>query len=149
MTPQATTLSSALDDESLLSIGRTALHRNEQGGSGSGSGGPAELVAAAREYFATVAPEELKLGAIPALLADYRRLARVGWVQALSDLGPEALCSTDLGLPGRFLHFTANDVRLRDVADVLEDYRVLLAAAKASPLGEAVPELDQQPNSTG
>lgn len=57
--------------------------------------------------------------------------------------GLEALGDPALQMPGRFLHLTAEDMRLRDVPDVLADYALLyashasLADAAAGPSGGA------------
>jgi hypothetical protein len=122
---------SALRDESLLRLGRLAL--------GAARGSPeepsgTELVRGARRRLAATSAEDLRLGDVPVLLADYRRLARMGWAAAMAAggaqaLGPEA---EDVLFPGRFYHFAAPEVRLKEVAAVLEDYRLLLAAQAAA-----------------
>lgn len=111
---------SAIEDIDLIAQGRAALGVDTTSDN---------LVRAARDYFSVVDPSELKLGALPALMRDYRRLARAGWAAALSTLGPEALMQDDVLMLGRYMHWSADDVRMRDVGPILEDYKGLLAAA--------------------
>ena len=66
-------------DEALLHLGERAL-----AAAGSAAAPDArQLVAAARGFLATCSAEELRLGDLPALMADYRRLARLGWAVVL------------------------------------------------------------------
>lgn len=109
----------AVDDEGLISLGRSLLGVDTT---------REELVLAAREYLSSVLPSELKLGSLPILMTDYRRIARAGWAVAVATLGPDALFHTDTLLSGRYMHWTAEDIRMKDVASILEDYRKLLAA---------------------
>lgn len=117
-------IGSAVDDEALISLGRSFLGVDTT---------REELVVAAREYLSSVLPSEIKLGSLPILMTDYRRIARSGWAAAVATLGPEALLHTDTLLIGRYMHWTAEDIRMKDVALILEDYRGLLAAANATP----------------
>jgi hypothetical protein len=110
----------AVEDEALLVLGRNALGVDTT---------PTELVLAAREYFSTVSPSNLKLGSLPILMNDYRRIARAGWASAVATLGAEALLHADTLMIGRYMHYAAEDVRMKDVALILNDYRQLLAAA--------------------
>jgi len=150
---------SALEDEGLMEVGRGAVHvgttgstvgstmtnnNNNNNRNAHEEWSPEVLVQAARDYFSTCSPNELKLGSIPALLYDYKRLARVGWAAALSELGPEGLASAELALPGRFLHFSVDDVRLKDVAAILDDYRTLMAAASMPQSGQ-IEQMDNEP----
>lgn len=66
-------------DEGLLQLGERALA--EAGGAAAAAAAPdvRQLVAAARQWLATCSAEQLRLGDLPALMADYRRLARLGW----------------------------------------------------------------------
>lgn len=77
-------------------------------------------------------PQDLRIGELPVLMADYRRLARVGWAMALRERGVEALLAQQqqapAAMPGRFLHLAAEDLRMREVPDVLADYQLLLAS---------------------
>ena len=41
--------------------------------------------------------------------------------------GPEALADPSLQMPGRYMHLSAEDLRLREVPEVLADYQVLYA----------------------
>ncbi|KAG7669580.1 hypothetical protein Ndes2526B_g05921 [Nannochloris sp. 'desiccata'] len=109
----------SVDDEGLISLGRSFLGVDTT---------REELVLAAREYLSSVLPSELKLGSLPILMTDYRRIARAGWAVAVATLGPDALFHTDTLLSGRYMHWTAEDIRMKDVASILEDYRKLLAA---------------------
>lgn len=79
--------------------------------------------------------QELRLGELPVLMADYRRLARVGWAHAVQQAGGlEALLAGEpaagegsggggggssgwdlLQMPGRFLHLRADELRMREV----------------------------------
>ncbi len=78
-------------DEALLQLGERLLAAaGASGGGGGGGGGSAaappdarQLVAAARLFFATCSAEQLRLGDLPVLMADYRRLARLGWAEVL------------------------------------------------------------------
>lgn len=118
----------AVDDEALLALGRSFLGVDTT---------REELVLAAREYFASVLPSELKLGSLPTLLKDYRRVARSGWAAILETLGPEALFRPDAVMfSGRYMHWEAEDIRMKDVQLVLDDYRGLLAAAAARDGGD-------------
>jgi hypothetical protein len=118
-------VSSAVDDEALISLGRSYLGVDTTS---------EELVVAAREYLSSVLPSELKLGSVSILMTDYRRIARSGWAAAVAALGPEALLHTDTMI-GRYMHWTAEDIRMKDVALILEDYRGLLAAASTHKSG--------------
>ena len=69
--------------------------------------------------------QELQIGSLYVLMDDYRRLARVGWAVALQAHGPEALMDPGLRLPGRFMHLSAGELRVKDVGEVLQDYRAL------------------------
>ena len=51
--------------------------------------------------------------------------------------GADALADAGLQMPGRYMHLSAEDMRLRDVPDVLADYQ-LLYASHAS-MADAVP----------
>lgn len=55
--------------------------------------------------------------------------------------GPDALADPGVQMPGRYLHLSAQDMRLRDVPDVLADYQLLYAShaslADAGPAGGA------------
>ena len=42
--------------------------------------------------------------------------------------GADALADAGLQMPGRFMHLSAEDMRLRDVPDVLADYQLLYAS---------------------
>ncbi len=91
--------------------------------------------------------QELRLGDLPILMADYRRLARVGWalavqqqggLDALLQGGVESAGGNDgafgaaggagdpLLMPGRFLHLSAEELRMREVPEILTDYQLLL-----------------------
>lgn len=66
-------------DEALLQLGERALSA-----AGSAAAPDArQLVAAARGFLATCSAEDIRLGDLPALMADYRRLARLGWAVVL------------------------------------------------------------------
>jgi hypothetical protein len=67
------------------------------------------------------------LGDLEALMADYRAMATAGWAAAAREGGAEALLSGSL--PGRFMHFSAGELRMREVRALLEDYKVLAAGA--------------------
>lgn len=70
--------------------------------------------------------QELRLGDVGALVADYRRLARAGFAAALRERPGDA---ADLSrMPGRFMHLRAEDLRMHEVATLLEEYRALLAS---------------------
>ena len=112
----------ALQDQELIALGRTALGVDST---------PDELVRAARDYFSQTHPHELKLGVLPVVMRDYKRLARAGWAAAIAEYGPEALVRDDVVLMGRYLTWNVDDVRLRDVGDILEEYRRLVAMAVA------------------
>ncbi len=119
--------SDAIDDDALLALGRSFLGVDTT---------REELVFAAREYFSTVAPSELKLGSVATLMTDYRRVSRAGWAAAVATLGPEALLHTDTLMIGRYMHWAAEDVRMKDVGLILEDYKGLLSAAAATARGD-------------
>lgn len=53
--------------------------------------------------------------------------------------GPEALADPSLHMPGRYMHLSAEDLRLREVPDVLADYQMLYAthASMAEQAGAA------------
>lgn len=72
-------------DEGLLQLGERLLAAAGTGGSSSAGLPPdaQQLVAAARQFFATCSAEQLRLGDLPVLMADYRRLARLGWAEVL------------------------------------------------------------------
>ena len=74
----------------------------------------------------------MRIGDVAVLLRDYRRLARVGWAAALA-AGGAAVLADDVALPGRFMHFEWAEVRMREVAALLQDYRELLEMAEAPP----------------
>lgn len=73
-------------DEGLLQLGERVL-----AASGDAAAPPLpdtrQLVAAARQYLATCSAEQLRLGDLPVLMADYRRLARLGWAVVLRCVG--------------------------------------------------------------
>jgi hypothetical protein len=133
----------ARGDAALIALGRAALG----GGATEPDADAAVLVTAARARLAATHEAELRLGDVPLLLADYRRLARLGWAAALAGAGGAdgGGALSVAAVPGRFFHFTADEVRLREVAPLLEDYRTLLALAAgaeaaAEPAGaEAAP----------
>lgn len=80
------------------------------------------LARTARQFLSTCEAREVCLGDLEALVADYRRWAVVGWRQALE--------RGDAEVPpplGRFLHVSAGDLRVRDVPDLLNEYRKLVA----------------------
>jgi hypothetical protein len=118
--PASISVVDAERDSALCQVGMEVL------GSKDSSTTEADLVRAARQYFASCNPNELRIGHIPVLMADYRRLARMGWAVVLSNSGPEALSQPDLALPGRFMHFAAQEVRLKDIGPILMDYKDLL-----------------------
>ena len=65
----------------------------------------------------------------------------MGWAAALAAAGPDALAQEDIVLPGRFYHFAGEEVRLREVRAVLQEYKELFAAAAgvAPPVATAAP----------
>lgn len=69
-------------DEGLLELGRRALAA-ANGGGAAGQADTRQAVAAARQWLATCGPSHLRLGDLPVLMADYRRLARLGWAMLL------------------------------------------------------------------
>ena len=79
-----------------------------------GEAGPAmsaeTAVAAARAFFRTCAPAEVRVGDLAALFQDYRRAVQ-------TEPGGEGD-----GL-GRFLHLDAKSLRLADVEGLLREYR--------------------------
>lgn len=113
-------IANAEQDPALCQIGMDVLGPD---GTSSTEG---DKVRAARKFFSSCNPDELRIGHIPVLMADYRRLARGGWAVALANDGPEALTQPDFAFPGRFMHFTAQDVRLKDIGPILTDYKSLV-----------------------
>ena len=107
--------------------------------------------------------QDLRLGDLPILMADYRRLARVGWALAVQQQGgldallqggvesaggngstggaaAGAAAVDPLLMPGRFLHLTAEELRMREVPEVLTDYQLLLLLlSSAGGAGEQPP----------
>ncbi len=61
--------------------------------------------------------------------------AAVGWSGACRERGVEALSAGGVEMPGRFLHLGFEDLRMRDVAPLLADYRALLAATAGDRAG--------------
>ncbi|KAL4431596.1 hypothetical protein ABPG77_001438 [Micractinium sp. CCAP 211/92] len=124
-------------DEGLLALGQRALAA--AGGADGGQADARQVVAAARQWLATCSPQQLRLGDLPVLMADYRRLARLGWGMLLRERGPDALSDPGLQMPGRFMHLPAEELRMREVPEVLADYQFLyashasLAGAAAGP----------------
>ncbi|KAI3436230.1 hypothetical protein D9Q98_002284 [Chlorella vulgaris] len=114
-------------DEGLLQLGERALTAGGGGGNGGRGGAPdtRQLIAAARQLLATCHADQLRLGDLPVLMADYRRLARLGWGMLLRERGVEALAEPGLQLPGRYMHLSAEDLRMREVPQVLADYQLL------------------------
>lgn len=56
--------------------------------------------------------------------------------------GLEALADAALQMPGRYLHLSPDDMRLRDVPDVLADYQLLFAShASIAQLQAAAPAM--------
>ncbi|KAL6782761.1 hypothetical protein ACKKBG_A08020 [Auxenochlorella protothecoides x Auxenochlorella symbiontica] len=108
-------------DPALLALGQRVLDLP------SGTGGDrGRAVQAARSFLASCSHEELRLGDVGALVADYRRLARAGFAAALRERPGDA---ADLSrMPGRFMHLRAEDLRMHEVATLLEEYRALLAS---------------------
>ncbi|PRW60075.1 rab9 effector with kelch motifs [Chlorella sorokiniana] len=118
-------------DEALLQLGERLLAAAGASGASGSAGLPLDarqLVATARLFFATCSAEQLRLGELPVLMADYRRLARLGWAEVLRVRGPDALADPSLQMPGRYMHLSAEDLRLREVPDVLADYQMLYAS---------------------
>lgn len=128
----AAAAASAEHNEALLRLGERVLAAaGGGGGGGSGGGVPldaAALAAAARRHLAGCAPDDLRLGELPVLMADYRRLARVGWAMVLRERGVEGLLDPAATQPGRFMHLAPGELRVKEVEEVLADYRQLLAA---------------------
>jgi hypothetical protein len=60
-------------DEGLLRLGERAL------GASGGGATRSQLTAAGRRFLATADAQQLLLGDLPVLMADYRRLAKLGW----------------------------------------------------------------------
>lgn len=125
---------SALDDDRLLDIGRralrgTAVHEVGETPETTCENVPLdELVRAARKYLCECSADELRLGELPALMADYRRIAVIGWAALLEQSGPETLVRPDVAFLGRYVHLTAEDIRLKEIDGILEDYRRLALA---------------------
>eukprot|EP00887_Chlorella_sp_A99_P006672 scaffold3.g6672.t1 len=117
-------------DQALLHLGERVLAADSSGGGGGGGAAPAPaaLAAAARAYLAGCRAEDLRLGEVHALMEDYRRLARVGWALVLQERGAAALLDPATHVPGRFMHLQAGDLRVRECAAVLDDYRQLVLA---------------------
>ena len=112
----------AEQDEALLQLGRRALaaggDSGGQGGQPEGDSPPRQLVAAARHFLATCSAEQLRLGELPALMGDYRRLCRLGWSIALRWVGMPTLgfrwkCRGTLGYQCRLLWPGAGSVASR------------------------------------
>lgn len=55
--------------------------------------------------------------------------------------GPDALADPSLQMPGRYMHLSAEDLRLREVPEVLADYQMLYAthASMAEQAGAVAP----------
>lgn len=70
-------------DEGLLQLGERVLAAGSGGGPSSGAPTTRQLIGAARQFLATCSAEQLRLGDLPVLMADYRRLARLGWSMVL------------------------------------------------------------------
>lgn len=88
-------------DEALLQLGERLLAAGSANGSAGSAGLPLDarqLVAAARQFFATCSAEQLRLGDLPVLMADYRRLARLGWAEVLRWAALAAVCVWPQGL---------------------------------------------------
>ena len=69
-------------DEGLLQLGNRALAGAGSSSSAAAAAGPPntlQLIAAARQFLATSSAGQLRLADLPVLMADYRRLARLGW----------------------------------------------------------------------
>jgi hypothetical protein len=109
----------------LVALGRTVSTARAQGEQAVPHGSE-DLIRVAREYLACISPQQLSLGNIPVLLADYRRLARCGWALALASQGSEALGRDKLPLLGRFMHFKADDLRMGDIGPLLTEYAALV-----------------------
>ncbi|KAL4458993.1 hypothetical protein ABPG75_013858 [Micractinium tetrahymenae] len=128
-------------DEGLLELGQRALAA--AGSTASGQADTRRVVAAARQWLATCSPSQLRLADLPVLMADYCRLARLGWSMLLRERGPDALAEPGLQMPGRFMHLPAEELRMREVPEVLADYQFLyashasLAGAAAGPAATA------------
>ena len=128
---------SAVDDTRLIEIGRRALRGtfavHEVGDAPVQATPetvpPDAIVRAARKYFSECSADDLRLGELPALMRDYRRMAVVGWA-ALLEQGPEALVRPDVEFPGRYVHLIAEDIRLKEVDGILQDYRHLSLITK-------------------
>lgn len=117
----------ANEDEQLLNIGRLVMSDNN---TMEDVLSPDTLVSTARAYFSTCQPNELKIGHVSCLLRDYRRLSRLGWSTMIAQYGPDTLLEKDdIEFPGKFYHFMAEEVRMKDVGEILADYRFLLAQA--------------------
>ena len=153
----ASVAASEQHDEALLHLGERVLaaesssSRSSSGGAsvvaGGGSAGSpdaAALVRAARHYLACSRPEDLRVGELPMLMSDYRRLARVGWSMVIRERGLDGVLDPATQMPGRFLHVPPGELRVKEVAEVLADYQLLLAAA-AGPASAALPSPGRPP----
>lgn len=85
-----------------------------------------DYIQASRSFFCTVTVESFAICLVNSLLNDYRRLSKAGWAFTIKKGGLDALLSDDASMPGHFSHYRSDELRIKDIRLLLDDYKSLL-----------------------